>query len=74
MGVSHFCLKNICIYKKYCIYHSGIQLEPMLNKMSVLKYISLEVVSASDSNGDSDSDSGGNPGGNSGKEAPDPAA
>ena len=45
----------------------------MLNKMSS-KYISLEVVSASDSNGDSDSDSGGNPGGNSGREAPDPAA
>lgn len=48
----------------------------MLNKMSISKYISLEVVSASDSNGDSDSDSdsGGNPGGNSGREAPDPAA
>ena len=46
----------------------------MLNKMSISKYISLEVVSASDSNGDSDSDSGGNPGGNSGREAPDPAS
>ena len=44
----------------------------MLNKMSISKYISLEVVSASDSNGDSDC--GGNPGGNSGREAPDPAA
>ena len=46
----------------------------MLNKMSISKYISLEVVSASDRKGDSDSDSGGSRGGNGGREAPDPAA
>lgn len=45
----------------------------MLNKMSISKYVPLDVVATNGGNGGSDSGDGGNSDGNHG-EAPDPAA
>ena len=55
------------------VFTPGTQLKTMLNKMSISKYVPLDVVATSGSNSGSDLGNGENPGGNQG-EAPDPAA
>ena len=55
------------------VFTPGTQLKTMLNKMSISKYVPLDVVATSGSNSGSDPGNGENPGGNQG-EAPDPAA
>lgn len=55
------------------VFTPGTQLKTMLNKMSISKYVPLDVVATSGSNSGSDPGNGENPGGNQG-EAPDPVA
>ena len=62
---------NIIVRK--IVFTPGSQLKTMLNKMSISKYVPLDVVATNGGNGGSDSGDGGNSDGNHG-EAPDPAA
>ena len=62
---------NIIVRK--IVFTPGSQLKTMLDKMSISKYVPLDVVATNGGNGGSDSGDGGNSDGNHG-EAPDPAA